>query len=426
MSQVHPSPKVSRSSIPFFEAEQELCVLSFRAAGRRGQGWCARRTGLDMEERKRKPVGGFVFIPAMHLLGAWWAYKRRLIRLLDLRTWFACHALVATRCCLEEGRLARFRMEELHAFVGGVGGEHIRNAVRRLERAGLLTWSETSPSAHAPAPDPELDDVLELVLNQRRKVPVPRPVLRLLAASGRPVLIATVLGHLLRCMYYRDGKCAPSGLCKASWIAAVFGVDARNVKAARLELESSRDDEPGLLIRGHASQWVLNRHGVPMRFNLDWCGDSPQRKSPPLREHSTTGSPPPIRTGNSSFGRSENQKPPGASGGGGTGACKQAGRAGKPTLRHVVPDDLRDSNRLLKLFDQARRLGLVNGSSMAKLQFFGAAERAKARARRNACGLFVSIIRQNLFRYISQDEEDAANRKLKRLLDEDGTERIAA
>jgi len=369
-----------------------------------------------MDEKRRKPIGGFVFVPAMHLIEAWWAYKRRSIRFIDLRVWFACHALVATRCCLEEGRPARFRMEELHHFVGGVGGAHIRNAVRRLEKAGLLTWSESSPSVHAPGTGANLDDVLELVKNQRRKVPVPRKVLRLLAASGRPVLMATVLGHLVRCMYYRDHQCSPNGLCKASWIASVFGVDIRNVKAARLELETPRDDEPGLLIRGHAPWWVVNKEGVPMRFNLAWSGDCSHRKSPPRPELSTTDSSPPIRTGNSSFGRSENQKPASRRP---IGACKQAGRGRRPSIRHVVPDDLRDANRLLTLYGQAKRLGLANGTAMGRLQFFAAAEHAKMVGKRNPCGLFAAIIRRGLHRFITQGEEDAASRKLKRLVADD-------
>ena len=42
---------------------------------------------------------------------------------------------------------------------------------------------------------------------------------RLLAGGARPALIATILGHLLRCLYLKGGKCSARGRVKASWIA---------------------------------------------------------------------------------------------------------------------------------------------------------------------------------------------------------------
>src|SRR5207249_4427399 len=74
--------------------------------------------------------------------------------------------------------------------------------------------------------------------NHRRHVPVPRQAIRLIAGGCRATVIATMLGHLLRCLYYRDRRCISGGWCKASWIADVFRVDLRNVKAARKHLVS--------------------------------------------------------------------------------------------------------------------------------------------------------------------------------------------
>ena len=65
---------------------------------------------------------------------------------------------------------------------------------------------------------------------------VPRRILRLLAGGARPALIATTLGTLLRCLSRRRSGWVGRGRVKASWIADVFGVDLRGVKAARLEL----------------------------------------------------------------------------------------------------------------------------------------------------------------------------------------------
>jgi hypothetical protein len=99
------------------------------------------------------------------------------------------------------------------------------------------------------------------------KVPVPRRLLRFLAQGCTRVLLATVLGHLFRCLYYRDGQCQPEGLCKASWIAEVFGVSERAIKTARRRLEAI-----GFLQRTETAQWLLNRYGQKMTINLHWAG----------------------------------------------------------------------------------------------------------------------------------------------------------
>lgn len=369
-----------------------------------------------MEETARKPLGGFVFISAMALIATWWAYKRRFIDYRDLRVWLACHELVAKRCGAQAGRVPRFSQSEAHHLVGGVGGEHVRKSLARLERAGLLTWSESSIRFLANPSDVRVGDQLDLtcaiesVTNHRRKIPVPRRLLRFLAQSRRPVLAATALGHLLRCMYYRNGQCSPTGLVKASWIASVFEVDERNVKAARRELALVRDDRPGLLIPGHASQRVLNRYGMPMCLNLQWEPPSPMRRSPPLKRLSTTDSPPLRETGNSSSRRSENQKPgePGPA-----GVRKRTGRG--PELRHVLDIDLRDPKRLCVLHSQARNAGLVGGSEADILKVFAAAEHAKERGTQNACGLFVTILRKGLWHHVTLRVEDAARRALQLL-----------
>jgi hypothetical protein len=92
-------------------------------------------------------------------------------------------------------------------------------------------------------------------------------------------------------------------------------------------------------------------------------------------------------------------------------------------MQHIVATDLQDPQRLLALHSQARRLGLVNGSAMERLQFFAAAERAN-RIGRDPCGLFAAIVRRRLYGFISQGEEDAAHKRLKRLAEE--VELIAA
>jgi hypothetical protein len=363
-------------------------------------------------KREGVPDGGFVFVSATGLLAAWWAYKRQLIQFRDFRVWLASHELVAQRCDLEEGRVPRFQVEELGALVGGVGGEHFRASVRRLSSLGLLRWSEHRiewASALTSVQTSETEDLqgfVEAVTNHRRKVPVPRRLLRLLASSSRPVLVATALGHLLRCMYYRNRTCSPSGLCKASWIATVLEVDERNVKSARQELEVL-----GVLVREPASQYRLNRWGVPMRFNLEWLAPSAKRQSPPRTAQSTTETPPPRETGNSSFGRSENQKPARPR----SGVRKRTGRG--PRLRHVTELDLVDPRRTLELHRQAMLAGLVGSSEADRLKVLALAAHARKHAKRNAPGLFVAGLRQQRWHYLSLRDEDYGRRELHTLRD---------
>ncbi|MGE3109306.1 MAG: hypothetical protein AB7G11_04900 [Phycisphaerales bacterium] len=355
----------------------------------------------------RKPDGGFVFVPARSLLSAWWAYRHGHIGMRDLRVWFACWELRARRCELKSPRVGRFTAAEA-AGVAGVGEGVARSSVRALERAELLRFGETKVAmgglAWVPL-EPERDDferMLELVTNRRRKVPVPRRTIRLLANSRRPVFIATVLGQLLRCMYYRKGLCQPYGTCKASWVAAVFEVDERNVKGARGELVRM-----GWLQPQAASQFRLNRWGMPGLVNLRWADprQSARPKSPLPRPKDRTLSPPPKQTGNSSYRRSENQKPgvPAPD-----GVRKRTGRG--TGLHHITLAELRDPARLQRLLDFAQRRGVVGESESDRLQFVAAAHHAVTQGRTNPAGLFVAIVRRGLWRHLSLRDEDYARR----------------
>ena len=89
---------------------------------------------------------------------------------------------------------------------------------------------------------------------------------------------------------------------------------------------------------------------------------------------------------------------------------------GKPCLRNVVSEDLKDSGRLLELYDQAIVRGWVTASERDRLRFVGAAEHARVIGTRNPCGLFVRLVRCGLWSFLTQDDEDVANVRLKRHL----------
>ena len=69
--------------------------------------------------KARKPEGGFVFLTAQQLCLLWWAYRSRLIQLMDFRVWFAAQEMVARRCQIAAGQVPDYTPRELHGLVGG-------------------------------------------------------------------------------------------------------------------------------------------------------------------------------------------------------------------------------------------------------------------------------------------------------------------
>jgi len=77
---------------------------------------------------------------------------------------------------------------------------------------------------------------------------------------------------------------------------------------------------------------------------------------------------------------------------------------------------LHDTARLLVLFGQAVEAGWIGGSQADQLRFVTAAEHALAVGNSNPCGLFVHLVRQGVWHFATQADEDAANLRLKRHL----------
>src|SRR5262245_28109740 len=340
----------------------------------------------------KKPRGGFVFLTVQQLCLLWWAYRARLIQLRDFRVWFAAQEMTADRCHVDAGQVPEYTPSELHRLVGGVGGEHLRASLRRLETTGLLTWSGTTLT-FATSPNDlrgvnnlvDFHTMYNAISNHLRRVPVPRQALRLITGCCRATVIATMLGHLLRCLYYRDRRCISGGWCKASWIADVFRVDLRNVKAARKHLVAIGwieilDTPPALCNRwGHYTRIHLSWTRATMEQAAQDDARTPANVSPPPPAFSTTESPPPSKEYKQPLQDPQHPKPaPPAdltppslplhhtappSSGSASGVTEQH-KVKKPapcapTLSHIVPEDLQETARLLTLFEQAQAHGLI-------------------------------------------------------------------
>lgn len=515
----------------------------------------------------KKPEGGFIFISVRQMCRAWVAYQQRLIRIVDLWVWFAAHELVARRCQVQRGQPVHYRVEELTDLVSGT--HSMVSSLRKLARANLLHWHDTKltfPDDRSALSDSAaVRAMLAQITNHHRLIPVPRRLIRYLAGGCHRVMVATIMGHLLRCLYYRDGECRPQGHCKATWIAQVFGVSVRQVKQSRKMLESI-----GLLQRNSTPQWVLNRYGQTMTVNLRWhepvieatlrawetedylmaitevksevaiavetnpvpktlskaiyttdtsaedhltpiSGDlrkaeaqsapqpdqelhtlapSPTRFTPvsaPISDPLTEivapllaalktaprlpAKRPPLAPllFNSELSENEKYQKPADSPTSGiltamylairsalhegrlsptednpivihtastpphheptatsspsvstTGIKKTSQKMEEPaplippTLRNISLHDLRNTERLLQLYTQAVKAGLIHSSEADRLAFVALAQHVVAYRPDNAGGLFTQLLRKRHFNYITQDDEDSALRRLKR------------
>src|SRR5882724_2899747 len=90
------------------------------------------------EKAITKPAGGFQFVSVVQICIVWWAYRKGLIQLKDVRVWFAAHELLARRCQLKRGEKAVYTYEELQELVGREGG--ISASLQQLTAQGLLSW----------------------------------------------------------------------------------------------------------------------------------------------------------------------------------------------------------------------------------------------------------------------------------------------
>jgi hypothetical protein len=393
------------------------------------------------ERMEGRPVGGFVLVSVVQLAMAWWCYRTGAIRFRDLRVWYALWEVRETRCRLKAGREPNYRVSEILSHVGGVGEGSVRSALRRLERIGLARFAPASIEFAISPDELRVTDLsglfamLDAIELKGRRVPVPRRTLLLLAGGTRRAVVATINGVLMRCLFAKNATCKSGGRCKASWIAETFGVDLRRAKAARRHLERI-----GWLIPYESPHWKENRWGRGVVVNLEWSRESALSNasrgrretpvgnsefstsdSPPQRRASATRLPPPCL--NQTLPPTEefkNQKPRSGASGQRPGFSKKEPAKPKnlppPRLANVRADDLRDTERLLILFEEAQGQGLVSGSENSRLQFLAAAEHAAVIGSTNPPGLFVRLVRRGWWHFATLSDEDAARARLKKFL----------
>jgi len=352
----------------------------------------------------RIPEGGYILVEAGHILRAWELHHAKIITLLDLRVWLACHELVARRRGAQNRQRANYTHEELARLVSVTALGRVKGSLRRLERARLVMWSTNSVKVTHPGPP----DSHTTFISIRRLVPMPRRMVRFLAAGASRSVIASALGIMLRCLFIRRGECSGTGRCKASWVADTFGIDERSAKRARCELVRI-----GWVRPLDSSQWSMNRWGGQFQVNLNWMSPESKRPAPRMSPLSRPIEPrlSPPESNKHPLREYTHQNPAHR---GPAGVRKSPAKIlVAPSLRDVHRSDLIDRERTLALHRQACDRGLAERSEAGRLRFVGLAMHARRCGTRNPAGLFAWLLAGRKWDFITQIDEDQARELLK-------------
>jgi hypothetical protein len=343
--------------------------------------------------------GGFIGIEASELIGAWRACRATPLGIGDFRAWLAAREMLARRQGSGSSRSPRYGVDELAKLLGVT--ERTANAtIRRLVRAGLVEWSESAIAF--PSQVLGEDNLVADTIGRGGRVALPRRMVRLLTRGARPALIAVALGAVLRCLSRRRSGIDSRGRFKSSWVAETFGVSERQARSARAELVAS-----GWLEPEGGDQWAWNRWGRVFRVRLDWSGPVADRPSPPadpgVRSSYPDQTPIPYR---------EEKHPDPARRGPAGASLVQEGKLPAPTLRNIRAEDLADPVRTAALLLKAVEQGLVPPGESGEVRFRSAVEHSR-RVGKDPCALLARIVRDGLWRVVTQQDEDRAARRLR-------------
>lgn len=399
---------------------------------------CSRSSYRKAAPRHTAPriSGRFRPIPARLLASAWWLYRDGHISKLDLRVYFAAHEMAERRRYTRDKAVERpwFKMQELQKLVGGTGSNRserdLASAIRRLDAVGLARISahrivlpkSIDPEAVGEGSGESFRAFLGTVPNISRNVPVPRRMVRALAAGFSRAQTAYILAALLCSLFWRkrEGHYTTDGRLKGSWVAQAFGVSRSAVTEARKRLIAL-----GWLRPLAVEQWAANRYGVHDVINVEWAlpkDDAPQPSgerpsgSPAADPAGPSGSP--IRNKSTLPSEDSNTRRPGeAPPGPPPGECNTTKETEPeappaPNLRQINPIDLSSTERLIELHRQAVARGLGTPGEGGLIEFLAMAHRAQTRGH-NPGGLLFWLLSKRKTEFVTIADEDAARRRLR-------------
>ena len=351
---------------------------------------------------------GYKLVRANQLVAVLSAANSNRITFRALRTYFGCLELLAIReaaeRCTGKQKGRRFFKSELTELMGE---EKLpTREIFKLKKAELLFFSESAIQlSERLAVEPEISSLLG-ERGGERLIPVPRQVLKFLAACTKPALAKTVIAYLLRGLSLsKTGEIRSAGTIKVSWICNLCKISERAARGARAKLISL-----GWITKDTGSfQRKLNRDGAYFVINAAW--NRVLKQFAPLQAEKCTESAPPIKRLETPKG-SKNQKLDSQPR---TGVCMAnlKERLTYPSLTNIQFEDLRRLSRLRALYYQALKAKWLTDSEANLRNFVAAAARA-TRVQGDPIRIFVGIVRKGLWHHLTTDDEARASAALKR------------
>lgn len=389
--------------------------------------------------RTERIEGSYRPITVHQLTLVWWLHAAGHLSRRQLRVYFALHEMAERRRYATKGRQPLYTLDEVLHLVGGRSGgadsrarSEIAGDLRRLTKLGLASMTDHTVGFARSADQIAVEDLtgfwemLRQIPNVRRTVPVPRRMVRAIAAGFSRATTALIFAILIRGLFWdkASGLYRTDGRYKLSWVAEVFSVSRRQLTEARARLIRLGWIEPL-----EVDQWQMNRWGMHDVIVPTWkdptrgVGGSAESASPPadfytesaspdltdslpLPGNQNTRNPAPMRAGPSGVSQSST-----------LGSRKERparrGRNGAPpNIRDITDADFASTARMLELHSQAVKLGISSPSEAGRLEFLAFAERARARGKKPGALLF-ALLRDKRSAFITLSDEDEAARRLR-------------
>jgi hypothetical protein len=352
--------------------------------------------------------GGYTFVKAESIGALLSALKRGDISYRSARIWLACLAMYAARFAARSSSsnkkkkfVSYYTLEEIHAKVGGVGGEYLRADLAALERNKLIEFSSENITILSGIEEEEIISSINRFRDKNRYVPIPRRMLDYLASCSRPTLMKTIMVIILRGLSFaKDGSIKTLGTIKASLIASATGISLRSVRTARKALIDMGFISPDT----NSIQRKLNKTGAYFAINTNWSPFTPFKATPLAQEQATTTLKDQNLVNSSSGVLADNS---------------EADIETPPTIKNILKEDLFDFPRLHELYKQALiQKWLLHSESMV-LNWISAAVHARSAKDGDPVRIFVTIVKKKLWHHITNHDEDIARAALNRFRDGD-------
>ena len=367
--------------------------------------------------------GGVYMISPLAAVSVWAALKLKRIAWRHLLAWIALREVLTWRQTMDPAQrnLFRFTFKRVAQALGKKrAGPRLMETLADLEQLGLAYLTPDDISFTKSLDDlpadlrAETDRMLKSLgnYNVTRAIPMPRRLMRLVMKSrSRPLRAAVLFGMLLRIMPVKR-----YGWYKGCLTTALL-VNVSGFNESRIKHERAALIRAGYFERLETPAWVRNQHGdwYALSHNLPTPSgpDTAAKRQPPISPTKENRQPL-IKKPAPSFGTETNQLLPAKPGASRSNSVPKA--TGVPNWHRMTPEDLREPDRRVALYEDACHKGVIGDSPAERLTFYAAMARARRLGTINPCGMFRRIVQTTAYHgYIADCDEDQGRAWLREL-----------